>query len=195
MDGVDGEWFDGIKNRVSNCAGEPHAGVLHTSAPVGRGNGKAKEDSLENFDDRLVSSAHSDKKARQGSHPKAFLAGFEGYLQVDGYAGYHDVEHVTLVACFAHAQRDQQLQVLPQSAVGRAIAYGLNQWSWLQGYLLDGRLDIDNNRSERAIKPFVIGRKGWLFSNTPRGAKASAIAYSIIETAKENGRNPQAYLQ
>jgi len=60
--------------------------------------------------------------------------------------------------------------------------------------LLDGRLEIDNNRSERSIKPFVIGRKNWLFANTPRGARASAIIYSIIETAKENKLNPFTYL-
>ncbi|SHJ14537.1 Transposase IS66 family protein [Desulfofundulus thermosubterraneus DSM 16057] len=58
----------------------------------------------------------------------------------------------------------------------------------------DGRLELDNNRSERSIKPFVIGRKNWLFANTPRGARASAITYSIIETAKENGLNPFQYL-
>ncbi len=60
--------------------------------------------------------------------------------------------------------------------------------------MLDGRLEIDNNRSERSIKPFVIGRKNWLFSNTPKGANASATIYSIVETAKENGLNPFEYL-
>jgi transposase len=64
----------------------------------------------------------------------------------------------------------------------------------LQGFLLDGRLEVDNNRSERSIKPFVIGRKNFLFSNTPRGARASAVIYSIVETAKENGLNPFNYL-
>ncbi|PAF20885.1 transposase, partial [Shouchella clausii] len=64
----------------------------------------------------------------------------------------------------------------------------------LEAFLQDGRLEIDNNRSERAIKPFVIGRKNWLFSNTPRGARGSAIVYSIVETAKENGLNPYEYL-
>lgn len=57
--------------------------------------------------------------------------------------------------------------------------------------MLDGRLELDNNRSERSIKPFVIGRKNWLFANSPRGAKASATIYSVIETAKENGRFEQ----
>jgi hypothetical protein len=59
---------------------------------------------------------------------------------------------------------------------------------------LDGRLEIDNNRSERAIKPFVIGRKNWLFANTPRGAQASATIYSLVETAKENRLHPFYYL-
>jgi hypothetical protein len=57
------------------------------------------------------------------------------------------------------------------------------------------RLEIDNNRSERAIKPTVIGRKNFLFSNTPRGARASAILYSIVETAKANGLKPKVYLK
>lgn len=59
---------------------------------------------------------------------------------------------------------------------------------------MDGRLEISNNRAERSIKPFVIGRKNFLFANTPRGARASAIMFSVIETAKENGLNPYAYL-
>lgn len=88
----------------------------------------------------------------------------------------------------------KQPQVAPKSKLGEAITYGLNQWELLEAFLQDGRLEIDNNRSERAIKPFVIGRKNWLFSNTPRGARGSAIVYSIVETAKENGLNPYEYL-
>lgn len=88
----------------------------------------------------------------------------------------------------------QSTIMLPKSAFGKAVTYCLNQWDKLQGYLLDGRLEIDNNRAERAIKPFVIGRKNWLFSNTPRGAKTSAILYSIVETAKENGLKPFDYI-
>jgi transposase len=60
--------------------------------------------------------------------------------------------------------------------------------------LEDGRIKLSNNRAERSIKPFVIGRKNWLFCNTPSGAKSSAVIYSIIETAKENGLNPYSYL-
>ncbi|RAK14929.1 transposase [Anoxybacillus vitaminiphilus] len=196
---------------------------------------------------------------RKGEHAKTFLDTFTGYLQVDGYSGYHKVPNVTLVGCWAHARRkfDEALKaappsakgkrtvsaeglqfcnqlyaiertikeaspeerykirlekskpildlflawlqtkkthVAPKSKLGEAIAYCLNQWEFLKNFLLDGRLEIDNNRSERAIKPFVIGRKNWLFSNTPRGAKGSAIVYSIVETAKANGLNPYEYL-
>jgi transposase len=80
----------------------------------------------------------------------------------------------------------QTPRVLPKSALGKVIQYCRNQWDKLNEFLKDGRLELDNNRSERSIKPFIIGRKNWLFSNTPRGAEASAIIYSIIETAKEN---------
>lgn len=89
---------------------------------------------------------------------------------------------------------EMEAKVLPKSLLGTAIGYARNQWAKLIVFLTDGRLELDNNRAERAIKPFVIGRKNWLFSNTPGGAKASAIIYSIIETAKENDLNPLAYL-
>jgi transposase len=85
--------------------------------------------------------------------------------------------------------------VLPKSKVGEAITYCRNQWQKLIRFLDDGRLEIDNNSAERSIKPFVIGRKNWLFANTVRGAKVSAIIYSIVETAKENGLNPFDYLK
>jgi hypothetical protein len=90
--------------------------------------------------------------------------------------------------------KTQKSRVLPKSSFGQAIYYCLAQWDKLVAFLQDGRLELDNNRSEHSIKPFVIGRKNWLFANTPRGAKASAITYSIIETAKENGLNPFQYL-
>jgi hypothetical protein len=63
----------------------------------------------------------------------------------------------------------------------QAITYSSNQLDKLSAFLNDGRLEIDNNRSESAIKPFVIGRKNWLYANTPRGAKASSTIYSVIE--------------
>jgi transposase len=196
---------------------------------------------------------------RSSQHPKDFLKGFRGYLQVDGYVGYEDVPDVVLVGCWAHARRkfdeaikalpqnlrskpgtaregldfinklfaiEQRLKgftaedrkkqrdllsrpivetfktwldcraddVLPKSALGTAVTYCRKQWPKLVRFLEDGRLELDNNRAERSIKPFVMGRKAWLFANTPRGARASAIIYSIVETAKENGLNPYDYL-
>lgn len=78
-------------------------------------------------------------------------------------------------------------QVIGSSSLGKAIKYTLGQWPKLIRYIDDGHLSIDNNRAERAIKPLVIGRKNWLFSATQNGADASAMLYSIVETAKANG--------
>ena len=86
------------------------------------------------------------------------------------------------------------LIVLPKSLLGQAKYYALSQRKYLQRYLLDGRLEISNNRAERSIKPFVIGRKNWMFSNTPNGARTGAIYYSLIVSARENGLNPFEYL-
>jgi len=85
-------------------------------------------------------------------------------------------------------------KTLPKSKLGQAIRYTLKLWDKLIIYLDDGRLSIDNNLAERAIKPFVIGRKNFLFSKSPLGATASGIAYSIIETAKANHLLPFQYL-
>ena len=85
--------------------------------------------------------------------------------------------------------------VLPKSTLGKAIHYALEQKEYLERVFVDGRLELSNNRAERSIKPFVIGRKNWLFSCTPKGAKTSSVIYSIIETAKENGLKPFEYLK
>jgi len=190
---------------------------------------------------------------RAGQCAMDYLAGYIGYLQVDGYAGYEKTQ-ATLVGCWAHARRkfkeaeiaqpkgktgkanmalnhiqklyrleialkdksavekyqgrqekakpllDQFYQWLnnanvpPKTALGKAIQYCKNQWHKLSRYIEDGNLNIDNNRAERAVKPFVIGRKNWLFSKTANGARASAMHYSLIETAKENGLIPFDYL-
>jgi len=92
---------------------------------------------------------------------------------------------------WAHSQT---LKALPKSLLGQAVNYALSQRAYLERFLLDGRLEISNNRAERSIKSFVIGRKNWLFSNTPNGANASSVIYSIIETAKENLLKPFDYL-
>ena len=194
--------------------------------------------------------------SRAAACPKEFLSGYQGYLQVDGYAAYESTG-AALAGCMAHARRKfidaQKVQVKgkvgradwaiahiqklyrveahisdkvpeekyalrqlhsvpllaefktwldktaqqtnPKSTLGEAVAYTLRQWKKLITYTQHGQLCIDNNRAERAVKPFVIGRKNWLFSNTASGAKASAILYSIIETAKANGLHPVKYVE
>ena len=82
----------------------------------------------------------------------------------------------------------------PKTKLGEALTYLRNQWSELNHYLLDGRLELSNNRAERSIKPFVMSRKNFLFANTSRGAQSSAVIFSLIETAKENGLDPYRYL-
>jgi transposase len=86
------------------------------------------------------------------------------------------------------------LGALPSSMLGKAVSYARSQKKYIERYLTDGRLEISNNRAERSIKPFVIGRKNWLFANTPAGARASAVYYSLVVTAIENGFNPFEYL-
>ncbi len=82
----------------------------------------------------------------------------------------------------------------PKSALGKAFIYLKDQWSYLTNYLKDGRLELSNNRAERSIKPFVIDRKNFLFANTPKGATGSAVIFSMIQTAIENGLEPYRYL-
>lgn len=84
---------------------------------------------------------------------------------------------------------------LPKGLLGKALSYLDKNWEKLTVYTQDGRLSIDNNLAENAIRPFVIGRKNWLFSATVKGAKSSANLYSLIETAKANGQEPYAYLR
>ena len=85
-------------------------------------------------------------------------------------------------------------RVLSKSLLGKAIGYALTQRPTLITFLEDGHIEIDNNRTENAIRPFVIGRKAWLFAGSPKGAETSALLYSLVETAKANGLEPHAYL-
>lgn len=206
--------------------------------------------------------------SRSGDVPTAFVDGYRGYVQSDGYAGYDRLaksDHIMLVGCWAHArrkfidvisarkrnkstkgqrigsadiavdfirrlydiERDAKKQKLtcyqvydlrqekavpillefkawldkkvnltpPKGLLGTAINYTLEQWDKLCRYIEDGRIPIDNNFTENAIRPFVVGRKNWLFSGSPRGADASAAVYSIIETAKANMLEPYRYLR
>lgn len=111
---------------------------------------------------------------------------------------------------FVHSRKDQvlpilhdfrqwletkTLQVPPSALLGKAVNYALKEWEKLLHYLDSPYLTPDTNMIENAIRPFVIGRKNWLFSGSPRGAHASATLYSLIETAKANGIEPYRYLR
>ncbi len=144
------------------------------------------------------------KESRSAEHPATLMLGLIGELYaIEAQAKDHDA-----VGRHDLRQRhsrpileriEQQLlihrdSVTPQSLLGRAFHYLASQWHKLLRYLDDGRYPIDNNAAENAFRPFVIGRKNWLFADTVKGAHASANLYSLIETAKANGIEPYHYL-
>ena len=88
----------------------------------------------------------------------------------------------------------QEKAVLPRTLLGEAIGYSLNQWDKLAAYRESAYLTPDNNACENAIRPFVMGRKAWLFCQSPEGAESSCGMYTLIETAKRNGVIPFKYL-
>ena len=105
-------------------------------------------------------------------------------------------QHSVPALAVLHAWLEQTLPVVtPQSALGTALAYLQKYWSRLIRYTERGDLPIDNNRCENAIRPFVVGRKAWLFSDTAAGANASAVIYSLVQTAKANGLEPYTWLR
>ncbi|MGB8167780.1 MAG: transposase [Chthoniobacteraceae bacterium] len=85
--------------------------------------------------------------------------------------------------------------VLPQSALGKAITYTLEQWPALEAFLRDGRIAIDNNRVENAIRPTAICKKNWLFIGEARAGHRGAILYTIVESCRRRGIDPEAYLR
>lgn len=105
------------------------------------------------------------------------------------------VKALPLLTEFHDWLHERKKETPPKSLIGKAILYTLGQWDRLKRYVDDGRLPPDNNMAENAVRPFVIGRKNWLFSGVAEGAKASAALYSIIETAKANGLDPYWYLR
>jgi len=193
---------------------------------------------------------------RGHEYPKAFLAGYSGDLQCDGYRAYGCLEDITLSGCWAHARRkfnealiaqpkktgkanvaistiqklyaiekrtkllpsnerqrirkkesvpildkfkiwlDETSQtLLPKSYLGIAVSYTLNYWQALTRYVENGELGIDNNVTERDIRPFTTGRKNWMFAQSVKGAQASAVLYSIVMTCRANDINPYFYFQ
>jgi len=197
--------------------------------------------------------------SRSRAGPTSFLAGFQGILQVDGYAAYNEIfatAGIGHAACWAHVRRKfenalkteplesamvlQKIQelyrvekeiraldpkpsptqitrvrvekslpvihrlkeylmeylekALPKSPFGKAIKYALGQWEWLETYIHDGRVEIDNNSCERAMRKVAVGRKNWLFAGSDQGGHNAAILYSVIETCARLRINPHEYL-
>ena len=100
-----------------------------------------------------------------------------------------------ILAAFKIWLDEAKIKVTKESHIGKAINYTLNQWDKLNHYIEDGELGIDNNITERDIRPFTTGRKNWMFSQSVNGVEASAILYSIIMTCRANDINPYYYFQ
>ena len=103
-------------------------------------------------------------------------------------------EAAPILAAFRLWLEKRANEVLPSAQLGKAVAYTLKQWEKLVSYLESAYLTPDNNACENAIRPFVLGRKNWLFCQSPKGAESSCGMYSLIETAKQNGIKPFDYL-
>jgi transposase len=195
---------------------------------------------------------------RDAKFPEAMLANFKGYLQTDGYSGYGKLgknEHITHLACWAHARREfekalpndkalaetamifiqklyqieaeareKQLdstarkelrlskalpiynafglwltenaqKALPKSQIGKAMQYSINRWDELGNYMLDGCLEIDNNKIENAIRPVALGRKNYLFAGSHDAAQRAAIIYTFLGICKKHEVNPISWLK
>jgi transposase len=87
-----------------------------------------------------------------------------------------------------------KLLLLPKSTLGKAVNYFINEYEALQGYLHDGRYEIDNNLIENSIRPTAVGRRRWLFIGHPEAGWRSAVIYSMIGSCRRRGLNPQEYL-
>lgn len=92
------------------------------------------------------------------------------------------------------AMDDALRRLSPKSSMAKALAYGRKRWPALSRFLDDGRAVMDNNIAERAIRAIAIGRKNWLFAGSRAGGERAAALYTVIETAKLNGIEPQAYI-
>ncbi len=121
---------------------------------------------------------------RKGEHPRRHLTRFRGFLHADGYTGFGPLyqssgdgkpANVTEIACWAHVRRKFHDVHLSGSPIGR--------------------LEISNNAAERAIRPLALGRKNWMFAGSDTGGERAAAVYTLIETAKLNGLDPEAYLR
>jgi transposase len=151
-----------------------------------------------------VIKAKSDTK-RKGSADEALeyigrLYEIESYAKKSGYSvaeiyQLRQERSKPILIEFKNWLMQKSLVTPPKGLLGKAVHYTLDNWERLERYIEDGRLRPDNNLAENAIRPFVVGRKNWLFSGHPNGAAASAAIYSLIETAKANNLKPYEYIR
>jgi len=120
--------------------------------------------------------------------------GARGEIDIPWFLAERNAKAQPVFSAIAAWLTAQHAHVAPQGPLGKAISYAMGQFDRAVRYVEHPLLTPDNNPTENAIRPFVIGRKNWMFSDTPAGAAASALLYSLIETAKANGHEPYRYL-
>lgn len=158
---------------------------------------------------RMFVDAHKAQKKKTGTRTLQALEYFKALYQVEALAkaerpeGETRIDYtyrlrqqhsVPLLTAFKTWLDTHAPQVLPQSLLGKAISYTINQWEYLSRYVIDGRAPIDNNILERDVRPFATARNSWLFADTVAGAKASAMVYSLMLTCRACNVEPYAYL-
>lgn len=119
----------------------------------------------------------------------------DGETQADSIRRFRQQHSVPILNALKQWLDEIAPKVLPDSKLGDAVAYTLNQWEYLTRYTEDGRMPIDNNLLERDIRIFATGRKSWLFSDTVDGARASAVIYSLMLSCRACGVEPLAWLR
>jgi transposase len=164
----------GVKGEVEqlgcNAHARRHFHDARTTAPAEAVHALEVWKALYEIESRARDATPDDRKALRQAESKPLLEKFKTWLD------------------------EAQMRVLPKSPIGQAIGYALSQWERLIVYLQDGRLNIDNNAAERAMRPVAVGRKNWLFAGSDRGGEALAVVASVVESAKRAGIDPQAYL-
>ena len=186
---LNGTFFDTLKNPLYQIREVFFYGKCHTLWMLGSCKKKVYE------------ALPADEEIRKTSRANA---GFERINQLFDL----EREYSALSPEERYAQRQERSRKVPDdfyawletvnpsqgTGLAKAVQYARNEKSYLYAFLEDPQIPIDNNLAERSVKPFVIGRKNWLFSTSPKGADASAVAYSIINTAQANGIDVKEYL-
>ena len=185
---VQSDGYEGYDAAVKDLPGITHIGCLaharrgfFESLKVGGGGGA--EAALAQIKGLYTIEAELRKKLREGA------------IDAATFQSERRERSQPILDAFHQWLRREQGQVLSSSKLGEAVAYTLNQWPKLIRYLEEAELTPDNNACERSIRPFVMGRKNWVLSGSPAGAQSSCQVYSLIETAKVNGKNPYEYLK